>query len=96
MAKQNRDSHPSRACRWLRLALALALLYLLAFGLLPRLDRLPCVAAIQQCIRDREIQADALFYTESKEASDAEFYLRHALREQVEQLAQGDQGKERP
>ncbi len=69
----------SLAARWGRLFLGLVCVWAFMFVIAPGLRRIPPVEAVLDCVRDRSIDATALFYTESAEFAVAEVEVRESL-----------------
>ena len=71
----------AEACRpWARLLAGLAAIGLLAFCGIPTLQRLGPVREVRDAIHRRDIDATALFYTESHTSAEAEASIRNALK----------------
>ena len=64
---------------WLRLSAGLALIWAMAYVILPWGSRLPVIAPIMQAIADSDIDAGAYWYTQSEETAVAQMYVRHAI-----------------
>ncbi|MFU8769044.1 MAG: hypothetical protein ACNA7H_04855 [Desulfotignum sp.] len=64
---------------WLRLAVGLAMIWAMAYVILPWGSTLPVIAPIMQAIADSEIDAGAYWYTQSEETAIAQMYVRHAI-----------------
>lgn len=71
------DAGPLR--RWAMLLAGLAAILLLAFGGIPLFQQLKPVREVREAINRREIDATALFYTESHTSAEAESAIRNAL-----------------
>ncbi len=67
------------AARWGRLLAGLVCVWLFMFVVAPGLRRVPPVAEALDCVRERGIDATALFYTESAEFGVAEVEVRESL-----------------
>jgi hypothetical protein len=65
---------------WLKLALGLALIWVMAFVLLPWGQGLPHIRPIMTIITDANIDAGAYWYTQSEETARSQMYVRHAIR----------------
>ncbi len=65
--------------RWGRLLAGLLCVWLFMFVLAPGLRRVPPVEAALDCVRERGIDATALFYTESAPFTVAEVEIRESL-----------------
>ena len=66
--------------RWSRFVVGLALILLLAFGIVPGLQRWGPVDDVRGAIRASGVDASALFYTESEMSCEAEMSIRNALK----------------
>ena len=66
--------------RCVRFLLGLTAIMLFAFVVVPLIQRLGPVAEVRDAIRNREIDATALFYTESDISSEAEGAIRNAMK----------------
>lgn len=64
---------------WFRLAAGLALIWTMAYVILPWGSKLPVIAPIMQAIADSDIDAGAYWYTQSEETAVAQMYVRHAI-----------------
>ena len=71
----NRSSHMPFA--WLRLLLGLGLIYTFCFWLVPTFCQQAPIRPLMEYIEEEELDAGALFYTESPEAGEVEFYWRN-------------------
>ena len=71
---------PRLAYRWVRFSSGVLLILLLAFGVIPGLQRLGPVREVREAIRNSGIDATALIYSESEVSSEAEYSIRDALR----------------
>ncbi len=70
----------AEACRpWARLLAGLSAILLFAFCAIPSLQRLGPVREVRDAIHRRDIDATALFYTESHTSAEAEAAIRDAL-----------------
>jgi len=65
---------------WLKLALGLALIWGMAFVLLPWGQSLPFIRPIMTIITEANIDAGAYWYTQSEETARSQMYVRHAIR----------------
>jgi len=65
--------------RWGALAAWMALIWLFVFVVAPAVRDTPSVKPMADYIRERGIDASALYYTEVEETGEAEAYLRDAL-----------------
>jgi hypothetical protein len=66
--------------RWTRFLLGLAALLSFAFGIIPALQRLEPVRNVRNAIRETDIDATALVYSECDVSFRAEASLRDSLR----------------
>jgi hypothetical protein len=64
---------------WLGLAAGLALIWTVAYVILPWGNKLPFIAPIMQAIEVSDIDAGAYWYTQSEETAVAQMYVRHAI-----------------
>ena len=71
---------PRLAYRWARFSAGLLLILLLAFGVIPALQRLEPVREVREAIHNSGIDATALIYSESEVSSEAEYSIRDALK----------------
>ena len=71
---------PSAGGRWARFAAGLAGILLLAFVVIPALQRLQPIREVRAAIQAAGIDATALFYTESDVSAEAEAAIRNAIR----------------
>ena len=78
--RATRDDGGSAAQRWGRFAGGLTALLLFAFVVIPALQRMEPVREVREAIQRRDIDATALFYTESELSSEAEASMRDAMR----------------
>ena len=78
--RPTRDNGRETARRWARFVGGLAVLLLFAFGVIPALQCLEPVRDVREAIQRRDIDATALFYTESEVSSEAEAAMRNAMR----------------
>lgn len=69
----------SRFRGWFGLAMGLALIWIMAYVVLPWGNRLPFIAPIMQAIEVSGIDAGAYWYTQSEETAVAQMYVRHAI-----------------
>jgi hypothetical protein len=70
----------AKVCRpWALLLAGMAAIVLLAFGGIPSVQRLEPVREVRDAIHRRDIDATALFYTESHMSFEAEAAIRDAL-----------------
>jgi hypothetical protein len=76
--QQERASAVHRACAWLKLALGLAVIGLLAFVVLPWGQTLPVIRPIMETIAEANIDAGTYWYTQSEETARAQMYVRNA------------------
>ena len=74
---------PGAVHRWVRFLAGVLLILAFAFGLIPALERLGPVREVRDAIRNRGIDATALFYTESDVSGEAEVSIRDAIRYSV-------------
>jgi hypothetical protein len=65
---------------WVRFVLCLSAILLCAFVVLPRLQRVSAVREVREAIRRADIDATALFYTESRSSGEAEAAVRNRIR----------------
>jgi hypothetical protein len=65
---------------WLKLALGLALIWAMAFVLLPWGQSLPLIRPIMTIITEANIDAGSYWYTQSEETARSQMYVRHAIR----------------
>ena len=70
---------------WARLALGLACAWAFVFVVAPGVRRIEPIKAVLDSVRENDIDATALFYTDAEESSEAEFVLRHRLDEDGEE-----------
>lgn len=61
--------------KWLKFLAGLFLIWLFIGCLVPWLTQIRSVAKMDDFIREHDIDARTLFYTESEEARDASFYM---------------------
>jgi hypothetical protein len=74
------ESHRFRAKPWLKLAFGFGLVWLFIFVICPwATDYIPLMPQIVQTIEERDINANAYFYTEIEASYDGEQYLRNSL-----------------
>jgi hypothetical protein len=66
--------------RWSRFLAGMLAILLFAFGVIPGLERLEPVREVRDVIRRADIDASALFYTESDVSSEAEGSIRNAMK----------------
>lgn len=78
MTKETDEIRTGGLRGWLCLVLAVLLIWGFV-ALLPQLERIPMVDRLHRHIRAHDIEAGALFYTETDQSAEAEQYLRHAL-----------------
>ena len=78
--RATRDDGGSAAQRWGRFAGGLTALLLFAFVVIPALQLLGPVRDVREAIQRRDIDATALFYTESDVSSEAEASIGNAMR----------------
>jgi len=71
---------PGTAGRWARFLAGSVALLLLAFGVIPAVQRIGPAREVRDAIHRRGIDASALIYTESDVSFEAEASLRDALR----------------
>ncbi len=64
---------------WLGLTAGLALIWTLAYVILPWGSKLPLIAPVMQAIAVSDIDAGAYWYTQSEETAIAQMYVRHAI-----------------
>lgn len=60
---------------WLKLLAGLFLIWLFIWQVAPLLKGIRAVGEMDDFVREQEIDAGALFYTESEEARNAAFYM---------------------
>ncbi len=70
----------TRGRAWLQLGLCVLLVWAFVFHLVPHLSKIEAVRTIQDSARAKGIDATALYYTEVPEFSDADCYVRDAMR----------------
>lgn len=75
--------------KWTALALGIALIWVFIFVLAPWLQNTEAVKPLAEYVRESDIDASALYYTDVKETGEAEVYLRGAL----EYCPKGDRQK---
>ena len=73
-------STPGTRQRWTRFLVGVLMIFLFAFGVIPRVQRLGPVRDVHEAIQKSGIDATALFYSESEVSSEAEASIRNALR----------------
>jgi hypothetical protein len=73
-------AHPGAWRRWLRFVIGLTAILLFAFAVIPWLQELGPVREITAVIEENDIDAAALFYTDSEESSDADAWMRNSLK----------------
>jgi len=66
---------------WARLALGLACVWAFVFVVAPGVRQIEPIKEVLDSVRENDIDATALFYTDAEESSEAEFALRHRLDE---------------
>lgn len=66
--------------RWTALLICLLTVWVFVFQVAPRLQRIEPIRVVHECARSRDIDATALYYTEVPEFSDADVYVRDALK----------------
>lgn len=66
--------------RWARFAAGVVVILLFAFVAIPALQRVGPVREVREAIERADIDATALFYTESDVSSEAEAAIRNAMR----------------
>ena len=71
---------PGAAGRWARFLIGALLIPLIAFGVIPAVQRLGPVREVREATRTMGVDADALIYSESDVSLEAETSLRDALR----------------
>ncbi len=64
---------------WLRLAAGLAMIWIMAYVVLPWGNKLPFIAPIMQAIEVSGIDAGTYWYTQSEETAVAQMYVGHAI-----------------
>jgi len=79
-ARTTRSARFDLLGRWARLALCLLVLWGFVFQVAPRLQRLDVVRALHDVVREKDIDATALYYTEIDEFNDTASYMRDAMR----------------
>lgn len=70
----------SPAHRWVRFLVGLSLLLAFSFGVVPVIQRLAPVREVCDVIEKYDVEATALFYTESDVSCEAEASIRDSLR----------------
>ena len=65
--------------RLFRLFLGVSIILFFMFGIGPLLDKVPYIRPMVQFIEEREIDATALYYTESEEFSEAAINMRNSM-----------------
>ena len=65
---------------WIGLATGLALIWALAFVILPWSSKLPLIAPVMQAIAVSDINTGAYWYTQSEETAIAQMFVQHAIR----------------
>ena len=75
---------PRAIRRWSRFVAGLLGLLLFAFGVIPALERLEPVREVRDATRRADVDASALFYTESDVSSEAEASIRNTIRYPVD------------
>ena len=61
--------------KWLKFLGGLFLIWLFIWHFVPWLTHIQAVAKMDEFVREHDIDAGTLFYTESEEARDAAFYM---------------------
>ncbi len=62
--------------RWLRLFAGAILTGLIAFGLIPQLNRIAAIDSVVSTIKNNDIDAGGLFYSDTEVISEAENYFQ--------------------
>ena len=70
----------SRLLQWLRLLAGLLVVWAVVFVAAPALQQWRPVAAVHDVIREKDIEATGLVYTEVEEFSDADSYMRATMK----------------
>ena len=70
---------PSMQRRLFRLFFGISLILFFMFGIGPLLDEMPYIRPMVPFIEEREIDATALYYTESEEFSEAAINMRSSM-----------------
>lgn len=73
------DPKRGKVRKWLGLAAGLALIWTVAYVILPWGNKLSFIAPIMQAIEVSGIDAGAYWYTQSEETAIAQMYVRHAI-----------------
>ena len=87
-----RGREPKACVRWARFLTGVLAILLVAFVLIPGLQRLGPIREVREAIQRSGIDATALFYTESEVSGEAESSIRNAIR----YSAHGGQADDRP
>jgi hypothetical protein len=82
MIKIGKDPNRDILRRWIGLAAGLALIWTVAYVILPWGNKLPYIEPIMQAIEVSGIDAGAYWYTQSEETAVAQMYVRHAIDKQ--------------
>lgn len=64
---------------WVRLFACLAVLWVFVFQIAPRLQQVGVVRVLHDYVRENDIDAAAIYYTDIVEFSDADSYMRDAM-----------------
>lgn len=80
MTEPNEHGQRSLGERWIRLVLGLLVLWLFVFVLAPWMQKFGPVRRVHEFIRENDIDATALVYTDVEEFGDCEAHVRDALR----------------
>ncbi|MBC8875159.1 MAG: hypothetical protein H8E44_37535 [Planctomycetes bacterium] len=75
-----RGREPKACVRWTRFLTGVLAILLVAFVLIPGLQRLGPIREVREAIQRSGIDATALFYTESEVSGEAESSIRNAIR----------------
>lgn len=75
-----RGSEPTMRMRWARFLTGVIVILLVAFVVIPGVQRLGPIREVRDAIERSGIDATALFYTESEVSGEAESSIRNAIR----------------
>ncbi len=76
----NREKRTHKIYRWMQLFFSFFLLWLFIFVVAPLGERIESVDTFHRHIREKNIDASALFYTEIQEFSDADNSIRNTMK----------------
>jgi|GEM_PF-2029715 len=66
--------------RWFRLFVGFGCIWAFMFVLIPSFDNLPAVEPLMEFIKERDMNATALFYSDVEETAEAQNYLMNSKR----------------